>query len=142
MTKIRTSNRTKKQKARIVKQVRTLKKLKAPKALKKSDGSELKRHLFIFRTLSGHENRDIILRNAPLKLYKVIRLLFKLMMNGTFPLKAMHRSKLVKWSSFIKENSKGKDIDVRRRVSQNGKGLSDILKTVLPIITPMLSLLI
>jgi len=120
-----------------------IEKLGSTKDLKKSDAVELKRHLFIFKTLSKQGKRsDIILKNAPLKLYKVLRLLFKMVLKGVFPLKPTPRNKLKKWAPFIRENSKGKDSDVKRRVSQNGEGLGDILKTVLPIITPILSLLI
>ena len=113
------------------------------KKIKKSEASELKRHMFIFKTLTKSNKRtDIILKNAPLKLYKSLRLLFKLLVKGAFPLKPTHRSKLKKWAPFIRKNSKGKHSDIKRRVSQNGEGLGDILKTVLPMITPILSLMI
>ena len=120
------------------------KQMALPKSrIKKSEASELRRHMFIFRTLSKSGKRtDIILKNAPLKLYKTLRLLFKLVLKGVFPLKPTHRSKLRKWAPFIRENAKGKHGDVKRRVSQNGKGLGDILKTVLPLIGPIISLMI
>ena len=121
-------------------------KIRAPmksKKIKKSEASELKRHMFIFKTLRKSDKRtDIILKKAPLKLYKALRLLFKLLLKGAFPLKPTHRSKLKKWAPFIRQNSKGKHGDIKKRVSQNGEGLGDILKTVLPMIIPILSMMI
>ena len=114
-----------------------------PKKIQKSEASELKRHIFIFKTLTKSDKRtDIILKKAPLKLYKALRLLFKLLVKGAIPLKPTHRSKLKKWAPFIRQNSKGTHSQIKKRVSQNGEGLGDILKTVLPMIIPILSLMI
>ena len=116
-----------------------------PKAvsIKKADSKEIKRHMFVFKSLTKKaKNRDIILRKAPLSLYKTIRLLFKLMKKGAVPLTNAQRHRLKPWVNYIRENSTGKESKVKKNVSQNGDGLSSILKTVLPIIAPILSMIV
>ena len=113
------------------------------KPINKTESKELKRHLFIFKALTKQaKNRDIVLNKAPLTLYKTIRLLFKLMKKGAIPLNNAQRDRLKPWVSFIRNNSVGKDSSIRSRVVQNGNGLSSILKTILPIIAPILSMII
>ena len=111
--------------------------------IKKTESKELKRHLYIFKSLTRKaKNRDIVLKKAPLSLYKTIRLLFKLLKKGAIPLNNAQRNRLKPWINFIRENSKGNDSIVKSRVSQSGDGLSSILKTVLPIIAPILSMIV
>ena len=113
------------------------------KLFKTADSKELKRHLYIFKSLTKKaKNRDIVLKKAPLTLYKTIRLLFKLMKKGAIPLSNTQRSRLKPWVNFIRENSTGKDSSVKRNVIQNGDGLSSILKTIIPIIAPILSMIV
>ena len=83
-----------------------------------------------------------MLKKAPLTLYKTIRLLFKLMKKGSIPLNNVQRKRLKPWLNFIRKNATGKDSSVKSNVVQNGDGLSSILKTVLPIIAPILSMII
>ena len=113
------------------------------KSIKKGDSKELKRHLFIFKSLTKKaKDRDIVLKKAPLTLYKTIRLLFKLIKRGSIPLNNKQRHRLKPWANFIRDNSTGNDSTVKSRVSQNGDGLGSILKTILPIIAPILSMII
>ena len=113
------------------------------KMINKKDSRELKRHMFIFKSMTKKaKNRDIILKKAPLTLFKTIRVLFNLMKGGAIPLTNAQRSRLKPWINFIRQNSKGSDTAVKTRVSQNGNGLGSILKTILPIIAPILSMLI
>jgi len=113
------------------------------KLLTKPKTKELKRHLYIFKSLTKKaKNRDIVLKKAPLTLYKTIRLLFKLMKKGAIPLSNTQRSRLKPWVNFIRENSTGKDSTVKNNVIQNGDGLSSILKTIIPIIGPILSMIV
>ena len=111
--------------------------------IKKHHANELKRHIFIFRHISkgSAKKRDIVLKNAPLSFYKSIRLLFNLMKNGSIPLKKTHKPRVGPWVNFIRKNSKGRLVDIKRDVSQQGGGLGTILKAVLPIVTPILSML-
>ena len=110
--------------------------------IKNSESKELKRHLYIFKSLTKKaRNRDIILKKAPLTLYKTIRLLFKLVKKGAVPLTNGQRNRLKPWSNFIRDNSIGRDSQVKQNISQNGDGLGSILKTVLPIIAPILSMI-
>ena len=114
-----------------------------PNQIKKTESKELKRHLYIFKSLTRKaKNRDIVLKKAPLSLYKTIRLLFKLLKKGAIPLNNGQRNRLKPWINFIRENSTGNDSTVKSRVSQSGDGLSSILKTVLPIIAPILSMIV
>ena len=111
--------------------------------IKKTDSKELKRHLYIFKSLTKKaKNRDIVLKKAPLTLYKTIRLLFKLMKKGAIPLNNVQRNRLKPWINFIRKNATGKDSTVKSNVVQNGDGLSSILKTILPIIAPILSMIV
>lgn len=111
--------------------------------LKKGESKELKRHMFVFKSLTKKgKQRDVILKKAPLTLYKTIRLLFKLMKRGAIPLSSGQRNRLKPWANFIRSNSVGKDVKVKENVSQNGGSLASILKTVLPIIRPILALLV
>ena len=111
--------------------------------IKKTDSKELKRHLYIFKSLTKKaKNRDIVLKKAPITLYKTIRLLFKLMKKGAIPLNNVQRNRLKPWINFIRKNATGKDSTVKSNVVQNGDGLSSILKTILPIIAPILSMII
>ena len=114
------------------------------KTIKKGDANALKQHLFIFRHIAkgSAKKRDLILAKAPSSFYKTIRLLFKLLKNGSIPLKKTHRPRVRPWIDFIRRNSKGRLSDVKSDVSQQGTGLMNILKTVLPIVTPILSMLI
>lgn len=124
---------------------KALKYYKIPKtvSIKKAESKEIKRHMFVFKSLTKKaKNRDIILRKAPLSLYKTIRLLFKLMKKGAVPLTNAQRHRLKPWVNYIRENSIGKESKVKKNVSQNGDGLSSILKTILPIITPILSMIV
>ena len=111
--------------------------------IKKTDSKELKRHLYIFKSLTKKaKNRDIVLKKAPITLYKTIKLLFKLMKKGAIPLNNVQRNRLNPWINFIRKNATGKDSTVKSNVVQNGDGLSSILKTILPIIAPILSMII
>ena len=111
--------------------------------IKKTDSKELKRHLYIFKSLTKKaKNRDIVLKKAPITIYKTIRLLFKLMKKGAIPLNNVQRNRLKPWINFIRKNATGKDSTVKSNVVQNGDGLSSILKTILPIIAPILSMII
>ena len=111
--------------------------------IKKTDSKELKRHLYIFKSLTKKaKNRDIVLKKAPITLYKTIKLLFNLMKKGAIPLNNVQRNRLNPWINFIRKNATGKDSTVKSNVVQNGDGLSSILKTILPIIAPILSMII
>ena len=111
--------------------------------IKKAETKELKRHLYIFKSLTRKaKNRDIVLKKAPLSLYKTIRLLFKLLKKGAIPLNNPQRNRLKPWVNFIRENSTGSDSSVKKRISQRGEGLGSVLKTVLPIIGPILSMIV
>ena len=125
------------------KQVTTMSPKIVKSKLKKEHGSELKRHLFIYRTMAkgSAKKRNVVLKKAPLSMYKSIRLLFKLMKNGTIPLKKTHKARIKPWVHLIRKNSRGKLANVKRNVSQEGEGLGSILKTILPIITPILSMI-
>ena len=111
--------------------------------IKKTDSKELKRHLYIFKSLTKKaKTRDIVLKKAPITLYKTIKLLFNLMKKGAIPLNNVQRNRLNPWINFIRKNATGKDSTVKSNVVQNGDGLSSILKTILPIIAPILSMII
>ena len=92
--------------------------------------------------LSKDKNTDIILKKAPPKLFETIKLIFKLLVNGKIPLRNHHRHKLSKHASFIRDNIKGNSSQVKRNISQKGGSLGSVLKTILPVVSPILSLLI
>ena len=101
----------------------------------------LRRHQFIFKTLSsvGKKRRDIILKNAPLSLFKAIKTLFNSILKGYIPLKETHKRALQPHKRFIREQAISNHSKIKKRITQKGSGLASILKTVLPIIAPIIT---
>ena len=110
---------------------------KIPKAIAKV----LKRHHFIFKTISnvGRKRRDIILKNAPLSLFKAIKILFRYLVKGNIPLKTRHRRQLVPHRKLLVEGSTSTPQTIKRKVNQSGEGLGSILRTVIPVLGPIIA---
>ena len=104
---------------------------------KKNVLKTLKKHHFIFKTLSNvnKKRRNLILKNAPLSLYTAIKILFRNLVSGKIVLKPQHKKRLSKsHKTLIRTNSKLNNKDIKRNMIQSGNGLSQILKIVLPIL--------
>ena len=111
------------------------------KRISKATAKALKRHHFIFKTISnvGHKRRDIILKNAPLSLFKAIKILFSYLVKGQIPLKTRHRRQLVPHRQLLIEGASSTPQTIKRKATQSGAGLGSILRTVIPILGPIIA---
>ena len=113
------------------------KSLAVRKKLPKASLQMLKRHSFIFKTLSSvrKNRRNLILKNSPTTLFTTLKLLFKGLLNGKIPLTIKQKNKLTKsHKHMIRVNSNLSTPAIKTNMLQSGEGLSKILKVVLPIL--------
>ena len=112
--------------------------------LSKIAARKLHKHRYIFKRLSAvdKKTRSIILAKSPVSLYDCIKTLCKGLVDGGIVLTNHHRNRLATHRSLIRELSKGTNRDIKSKSLMNGDGLGSFLKSVLPIITPILAALI
>ena len=109
--------------------------------IKKTEKAMIKKHAPILRTLSRSRKvkRNAILNEAPVTLFKAIKTLHKLLVNGAIPLTNTVRAKIKpKTKSLIRKIHTAKD--TKRIILQNGEGFSGILRIVLPLIKGIVGL--
>ena len=109
--------------------------------IKKNEKAMIKKHAPILRTLSRSRKvkRNTILNEAPTALFKAIKILHKLLVNGAIPLTNADRAKMQpKTKSLIRKIHAAKD--TKRVILQNGQGFSGILRIVLPLIKDIVGL--
>ena len=86
----------------------------------------------------GPKRALIIIDNSPEKLLHVLRILSKLLLDGSISLKKHHVEKLKKHKSLIRQISKSKGQKMKKILHQNGGSFfKTVLTTLLPLI-PML----
>ncbi len=84
---------------------------------------------------TNDKDRKIILRNAPLDLFKALNLVFKLLAGEHLNLTARQNNTIKKHKRLIRSTSGLKNTHIKGKlVRQKGGALSTILATVLPII--------
>ncbi len=97
----------------------------------------LNKHRYILRKLatSKDKNRKIILKNAPIDLFKTLNLVFKLLANEQLELSKHQSKKIKKHKRLIRSTSELNNRGIKDKlVRQKGGALPAILSTVLPII--------
>ena len=97
----------------------------------------LKRHLYILRKLasSNAEDKKIILENAPLELFKVLNLIFNLLVHERLQLNKAQTKKLKRYKSLIHTISGLKGQYIKRKLMRHRRSiLTTILTTVLPLL--------
>ncbi len=97
----------------------------------------LNRHRYILQKLATSKSKDrkIILKNAPIDLFKALNLVFKLLANEQFKLSKRQSNKLRKHRRLIRSTSELNNKDIKDKlVHQKGGALPAILSAILPII--------
>ena len=114
------------------------------KTLTKSLARELHRNKYIFRTISkSSKNRRLeILNNAPPSLFRNIKSLCKCLVDGRIPLTNAHRRRLHSHIPLIREISTTPTAGIKDNVIMRGDGIGSFLKSILPIVAPILTALI
>ena len=117
----------------------------ATKYLSVRQANMLKQHRYILDKLtqSSIKDRKTILRNSPSILFKVLKLIFKLLTNGKLVLNRKQKQSLKKHEKFIHSVNTVKALHIKRKLlAQRGESLATVLKTVLPIIVGIVKLAI
>lgn len=100
----------------------------------------VKDHHRALKTLAhiGPKKASIIIKNSPDKIIHVLRVLSKLTLDGSVPLKKHHLVKLKKHKNLIRKIAKSKGKETKKILNQNGGSFfKTVLTTLLPLI-PML----
>ena len=110
----------------------------------KSLARELHRNKYIFHTIakSPSKRRLEILNNGPPSLFKNIKTLCRCLVDGRIPLKNSHRRRLIPHKQLIREISALPLNGIKDNVVMRGDGIGSFLKTILPIVAPILTALI
>ena len=112
----------------------------AAKRLSVNQVQLLKRHRYILGKLAStsEKNRKKILNNAPVDLFKVLNLIFKLLDGQNLALSKTQESKIKKHKRLIHSASGLKTADIKRKLVQRGGALGTILSAVLPVLGGLL----
>ena len=105
----------------------------------------LKEHRYILDKLaeSNRENRKIILKNAPAELFKVLNMVFKLLIDKKLRLDNKQNQVLKKHRRMIRSTRGLKGTKMKKKlIAQRGGALATILSTVLPLIGGLVQSLI
>jgi nitric oxide reductase activation protein len=93
----------------------------------------LRQHRYIIKKLaySNFKDKKTILENSPPELFKVLKLIFKLLADERLSLSKPQLKKLKKHRSWIHSTSKLKEKQIKTKLIRHRKGiLNKILKTV------------
>ena len=109
----------------------------------KSLARELHRNKYIFRTIAKSKSkRAEILNNGPPSLFKNLKTLCRCLVDGRIPLTNSHRRRLTNHKQLIREISALPIKGIKDNVIMQGDGIGSFLKTILPIVAPILTALI
>ena len=114
------------------------------KKMTKSLARELHRNKYIFHTIakSSKNRRAAILNNGPDSLFKSIKTLCNCLVDGRIPLTNVHRRRLRPHVQLIREISALPVTGIKDNVVMRGDGIGSFLKSLLPIVGPILTALI
>ena len=117
----------------------------ATKRLSVKQARLLKKHKYILKKLatSNRGNRRTILKNAPGELFKVLNLVFQLLINKNLNLDDEQHQVLKKHKRMISSTKGLKGAGMKQKlIAQRGGALGTILSTVLPLIGVLVQSLI
>ena len=112
--------------------------------LSTNDAREIYRHRYILRQIGKAKEfeRDNILRRSPAALYKCIKSLCRSLVDGRIRLTNKHRTTLAPHHELIRELARGTNKTIKSQALMSGNGLGSFLKSVVPIVLPILAALL
>ena len=105
---------------------------------------QLHRNRFIYRSVSAApaHKRRVILKSCPANFYNNIKSLCNCLVDGRISLKLGQKRKLKPHAKLIRGISKTSQANLRKHIIMRGNGFGSFLKSILPIVTPVLAALI
>ena len=97
----------------------------------------LNQHKYILKKLvsSNDKDRRVIFENAPIELFQVLRMLFKLLANKKLSLTSSQKKRLAAHKQLIRSTSDLKGVgELQRKLIRYRRRVTSILKVVLPVI--------
>ena len=97
----------------------------------------LNQHKYILKKLvsSNDKDRRVIFENAPIELFQVLRMLFKLLANKKLSLTSSQKKRLAAHKQLIRSTSDLKGAgELQRKLIRYHRGVTSILKVVLSAI--------